>query len=74
MRRLAVFGALLLVAAGCGGGSKSTQSGTSPAENPIAAAATKTSQAGSVKIDFGIAGKAVKGGGRGVFDTSTNGC
>ncbi len=73
MRRLAVFGALLLVAAGCGGSSKSTQSGTSPAENPIAAAATKTSRAGSVKIDFGISGKAVKGGGRGVFDTSTNG-
>jgi ABC-type glycerol-3-phosphate transport system substrate-binding protein len=73
MRRLAVFGALLLVAAGCGGGSKSTQSGASPTENPIAAAATKTSQAGSVKIDFGISGKAVNGGGRGAFDTSSTG-
>jgi hypothetical protein len=72
MRRLAVFGALLLVAAGCGGGSKSTQS-SSPAQNPIAAASTKTSRAGSVKIEFAIAGKAVKGGGRGAFDTSSTG-
>jgi hypothetical protein len=74
MRRLAVFGALLLVAAGCGGGgTKSTQSSTTADQNPIAQAAAKTSRAGSVKIEFAISGKAVKGGGRGVFDTSPNG-
>jgi len=72
MRLLAVCGALLLVGAGCGGGSKSTQSSATN-QNPIAQAAAKTSRAGTVKIDFGISGKAVKGGGRGVFDTSTNG-
>jgi hypothetical protein len=73
MPRLAVFGALLLVAAGCGGDSKGTQSSGLPGQNPIAQAAVKTSGAGSVKIEFGIAGKAVNGGGRGVFDTTPSG-
>ena len=71
MRRLAMLAALLLVAAGCGG--KSVQHSGLAGKNRIAQAASKTSSAGSVKIDFEISGKAVKGGGRGVFDTGTNG-
>jgi hypothetical protein len=71
MRRLAVLAALLLVAAGCGG--KSAEHSGPVGQNPIAQAASKTSRAGSVKIDFEIAGKAVNGGGRGVFDTGPTG-
>jgi hypothetical protein len=74
MRRLAALAALLLVAAGCGGGGgKSVQPSGSVGQNPIAQAASNTSRAGSVKLDFGISGKGVKGGGRGVFDTGTTG-
>jgi hypothetical protein len=74
MPRLAVLAALLLAAAGCGGGGgKGAQSGAAAGQNPIAQAAARTSRAGSVKIEFEITGKAVKGGGRGVFDTGTAG-
>jgi len=74
MRRLAALAALLVVAAGCGGGGKgSDNGGGQPIGNPIARAAANTSRAGSVKIDFGISGKGIKGGGRGVFDTDTAG-
>lgn len=74
MRRPAALAALLLVAAGCGGGKSAVQSGpASSGANPIAQAAANTSRAGSVKIDFGISGKGVNGGGRGVFDTGTTG-
>ena len=74
MRRLAALAALLLVAAGCGGGGgKSAQQNGLAGANPIAQAASKTSGAGSVKIDFGISGAGIKGGGRGVFDTGTAG-
>ncbi|MDQ2911215.1 MAG: hypothetical protein M3R26_01970 [Actinomycetota bacterium] len=73
MRRLAVFAALLLVAAGCGGGKSADNGGREPGANPIAQAASNTTRAGSVKIDFEISGAAIKGGGRGVFDTGTTG-
>jgi hypothetical protein len=74
MRRLAALAALLLVAAGCGGGGKSSDSvGGEPAGNPIARAAASTTRAGSVKVDFEISGKGIKGGGRGAFATGTAG-
>jgi hypothetical protein len=74
MRRLAALAVLLVVAAGCGGGGKNSDNGGGqPIGNPIARAAANTSRAGSVKIDFGISGKGIKGGGRGVFDTDTAG-
>ena len=66
MRRLAVFGALALLAAGCGGGSDSA----SPAD--IAQAAKKTSHTGSFEADFGIAGQGLSGTGSGVFDNGEN--
>jgi hypothetical protein len=74
MRRLAALAALLLVVAGCGGGKSAGPGGpASSGANPIAQAASNTSRSGSVKLDFGISGKGVKGGGRGVFDTGTTG-
>jgi hypothetical protein len=76
MRRLATLAALLLVAAGCGGGGgddKSADTGGAQTASPIAQAASNTSRAGSVKVDFELAGKGVSGGGRGVFDTGTSG-
>jgi len=74
MRRVAVLAALLLLAAGCGGsGDKKSDTGSSaPEANPIAEAASATTRAGSVKVDFEIAGTGVNGGGRGVFDTGAN--
>jgi hypothetical protein len=74
MRRVAALAALVLVAAGCGGGGKSSDGrGGQPAGNPIAQAAASTSRSGSVKVDFEISGKGINGGGRGVFDTGTAG-
>jgi hypothetical protein len=73
MRRLAALAALLVLAAGCGGGGKSSEDRGQPAGNPIARAAANTSRAGSVKVDFEISGKGINGGGRGVFDTGAAG-
>jgi len=76
MRRLAALAALgtLLLAAGCGNGSdKSADTGSGSEANPIAQAAANTIRSGSVKVDFGISGKGVEGGGRGVFATGTTG-
>jgi len=74
MRRLGVLAALLLLAAGCGGGGKnSDKAAGKPVGNPIAQAAASTARAGSVKIDFEISGKGIQGGGRGVFDTGASG-
>ncbi len=74
MRRLAALAVLLVVAAGCGGGkSANTDTGGSSKANPIAQAASNTTRAGSVKIDFEITGRGVRGGGRGVFETGTAG-
>ncbi len=73
MRRVAALAALLVVASGCGGGTGSGSGGGQSGANPIAQAASNTSRAGSVKLEFGISGKGVKGGGRGVFDTGTTG-
>jgi hypothetical protein len=76
MRRLAALAALvtlLLTAAGCGSSDKSADTGTTTEANPIAQAAVDTMRSGSVKVDFGISGKGVEGGGRGVFDTGTTG-
>jgi len=70
---LAAFVTLLLAAAGCGGDDKSADTGGGSEANPIAQAAADTTRSGSVKVDFGISGKGVEGGGRGVFDTSTTG-
>jgi hypothetical protein len=65
-----VRGALLLVLgvalAGCGGGE-----GNASADE-IAAAAAKTSQAGSVKADFTVSGPGVTGTGKGTFNTGEN--
>jgi hypothetical protein len=73
MPRVAALAALLLVAAGCGGGGgdKSADTVETPDANPIAQAASHTSRAGSVKVEFEIVGKGVNGGGRGAFDTGT---
>ena len=77
MRRLAALAALvtlLLVAVGCGGSSdKSADTGSASEANPIAQAAADTTRSGSVKVDIGISGRGVEGGGRGVFDTGTTG-
>ncbi len=74
MRRVAVLAALLVLAAGCGGsGDKKSDTGSgAPEANPIAQAASATTRAGSVKVDFEIAGTGANGGGRGVFDTGAN--
>ena len=76
MPRLAALAALvtlLLAAAGCGSDDKSADTGGGSEANPIAQAAADTTRSGSVKVDFGISGKGIEGGGRGVFDTSTTG-
>jgi hypothetical protein len=76
MPRLAALAAvvtLLLAAAGCGSNDKSADTGGGSEANPIAQAAADTTRSGSVKVDFGISGKGIEGGGRGVFDTSTTG-
>jgi hypothetical protein len=70
MRRLApLLLALSIALAGCGGG-KSKQAAPKPVSGElIAAAAAKSTQAGSVEADFKISGPGVKGSGSGVFNT-----
>ena len=58
---------LAFVLAGCGGGGGGSASAAS-----IAQAAAKTSQAGSVKADFQVAGPGATGTGTGVFNTGQN--
>jgi hypothetical protein len=61
--------AVVLVAAGCGGG-KSKQAALKPVSGElIVAAASKSTKAGSVEADFKISGPGVKGSGSGVFNT-----
>jgi hypothetical protein len=71
MRRLAVLAVLALAAAGCGGDGGG--GGGSPASDPVARAAVKTSHAGSEKADFVIAGSSLNGTGSGVFDNDKQG-
>jgi hypothetical protein len=63
MRRLAVAGAVALVAAGCGGGGDSA----SPAD--IQQAASKTAKAGSLEADFAVSAQGLTGSGSGVFNS-----
>jgi hypothetical protein len=66
MRRAAALGALVLVAAGCGGGGDHAV----PASGQdIARAAAKTAKTGSMEADFSLSGPGVHGTGSGVFDT-----
>ena len=65
MRRLAVLGAVALLAAGCGGGGQ----GTSASGAEIARAAKKTAHAGSLEADFTISGQGLEGRGSGVFNS-----
>jgi hypothetical protein len=63
MRRLGLLAALVLLAAGCGGG------GESASKEDIAGAATKTARAGSLEADFDLSGQGLNGKGSGVFNT-----
>jgi hypothetical protein len=63
MRRLALFAALALVAAGGCGGSDSAS------KEDIAQASAKTARAGSLEADFDISGRGLTGNGSGVFNT-----
>jgi hypothetical protein len=75
MRRLAALGALALLVAGCGGngGGGGGGGGNAAASDPIARAAVKTSQAGSLQADFTIGGSSLNGSGTGVFDNDKRG-
>jgi len=74
MRRLAPLALLLPIAAGCGGGSKSTASSTPPLE-AVKAAAEKTFAAGSESLALtataDASGQSVELSGHGAFDTKT---
>jgi hypothetical protein len=63
---------LALVLAGCGGGSSKQAAPKVVSGDLIAAAATKSSRAGSVEADFKISGPGVKGSGSGVFNTGSS--
>jgi hypothetical protein len=63
MRRLAVAGAVALVAAGCGGG------GDSASPDDIQQAASKTAKAGSLEADFAVSAQGLTGSGSGVFNS-----
>jgi hypothetical protein len=63
MRRLAVAGAVALVAAGCGGG------GGSASPDDIQQAASKTAKAGSLEADFAVSAQGLTGSGSGVFNS-----
>lgn len=69
MRRVAVLGALVLVAAGCGGGDNNAVPATG---KDIAKAAAKTAKAGSMEADVHVSGQGVQATGGGVFDTDRN--
>jgi hypothetical protein len=62
MGRLALAGAVAVVAAGCGGGSSSTTAGD------IASAASKTAKTGSLEADFAVSAQGLSGKGSGVFN------
>jgi hypothetical protein len=62
MGRLALAGAVAVVAAGCGGGSSSTTAGD------IASAASKTAESGSLEADFAVSAQGLSGKGSGVFN------
>ena len=62
MGRLALAGAVAVVAAGCGGGSSSTTAGD------IASAASKTAKSGSLEADFAVSAQGLSGKGSGVFN------
>jgi hypothetical protein len=63
MRRLAVAGAVALLAAGCGGG------GDSASSDDIQRAASKTAEAGSLEADFAVSAQGLTGSGSGVFNS-----
>jgi hypothetical protein len=63
MRRLAVAGAVALLAAGCGGG------GDSASPDDIQRAASKTAKAGSLEADFAVSAQGLTGSGSGVFNS-----
>jgi hypothetical protein len=74
MRRLALFGVLALIVAGCGsGGSGGSNGGGTSNVDPIARAASKTARSGSVQADFSISGSSLSGTGSGVFDNDARG-
>jgi hypothetical protein len=60
---------LALVVAGCGGGTSNQAVPKVVSGDLIAAAATKSTNAGSVEADFTLSGGEIKGSGSGVFDT-----
>lgn len=63
MRRLAMAGAVVLVAGGCGGG------GDSASPDDIQQAASKTAKAGSLEADFAVSAQGLTGSGSGVFNS-----
>jgi hypothetical protein len=64
MPRLALVGAVALVAAGCGGGG-----GGSASADDIQRAASKTAEAGSLEADFAVSAQGLTGSGSGVFNS-----
>lgn len=64
MRRLAMAGAVVLVAGGCGGGG-----GDSASPDDIQQAASKTAKAGSLEADFAVSAQGLTGSGSGVFNS-----
>ena len=60
---------VVLVVAGCGGGKSKQAAPKAVSGELIAAAAAKSTKAGSVEADFKLSGAGVKGSGSGVFNT-----
>jgi hypothetical protein len=64
MRRLALAGAVALVAAGCGG----RGGGDSASPNDVQRAASKTAKASSLEADFAVSAQGLSGSGSGTFN------